>query len=68
MKSRHNEISSHPDGEFGDLAVECIICGNTNIFMLGYVKVNDGGDETVLFVCRNPCVGLEKCDDFKWNP
>jgi hypothetical protein len=36
--------------------------------MLGYVKVNDGGDETVLFVCRNPCVGLEKCDDFKWNP
>lgn len=49
-------MSPHPDGEFGDLALECMICGCTNIFVLGFVKVKDGSDETVLFVCRVPCV------------
>lgn len=50
------------------MAIECIVCGNTNIFVLGFVKVMDGGEETVLFVCRVPCVGDEKCDEFQWSP
>lgn len=42
MKSKHNEIATHPEGEFGDLAIECFICGNTNVFVLGFVEVKDG--------------------------
>jgi regulator of nonsense transcripts 1 len=42
VKSKHNEIATHPEGEFGDLAIECFICGNTNVFVLGFVEVKDG--------------------------
>ena len=68
VKSKHNEIATHPEGEFGDLAIECFVCGNTNVFVLGFVEVKDGSESSVIFVCRAPCVTDRKSTEFEWSP
>jgi hypothetical protein len=27
----------HPESEFGEMSVECYVCGNANVFVLGFV-------------------------------
>jgi regulator of nonsense transcripts 1 len=68
VKSKHNEIATHPEGEFGDLAIECFICGNTNVFVLGFVEVREGTEASVIFICRAPCVTDKKATEFEWSP
>lgn len=67
VKAKHNEISVHPESEFGDMSVECYICGNANVFVLGFVNIKDGEDSAVLFLCRTPCVEDKKYHDLEWD-
>ena len=68
VKSKHNEIATHPESDFGDLAIECFVCGNTNVFVLGFVEVKDGNDSSAIFICRAPCVNENKETGYEWSP
>ena len=56
VKAQHYEIALHPEGLFGDTDMECYLCGSRNAFTLGFVPVMDGDEQSILILCRNPCL------------
>ena len=68
VKAKHNEVAIHPDSDIGSIDVECYRCGNANVFVLGYVKMQEGEDDVVLFLCRMPCVEEKSFGDLNWDP
>jgi regulator of nonsense transcripts 1 len=54
VRSKHRELALHPDSLVGETALECYVCGNRNIFALGWVcgKEDPG---LVVILCRVQC-------------
>lgn len=42
VKAKHKDISLHPESEHGDTNLECYLCANKNLFLLGMVPVQGG--------------------------
>lgn len=64
VKSKSKEIALHPDNPLGVANLECYVCGNKNIFLLGFVPLEES---QVLIVCRMPCLNTSS-SEFKWDP
>jgi regulator of nonsense transcripts 1 len=54
IRSKHKEVSLHPQGPLGDTVLECFVCGNKNVFLLGFVPSKT--DSVVILLCRDPCL------------
>lgn len=62
VKSRHHEVSLHPESDNGETQIDCYFCGNKNLFILGTIPIkNQGMNESnadkreeiqVVFACR----------------
>ena len=64
VRSKHKEVSLHPDSPLGDTILECYNCGCRNVFLLGFIPAKS--DSVVVLLCRSPClnVGLK---DSNWD-
>jgi len=49
------------------MSVECYICGNANVFVLGFVTIKEAEESTVI-LCRTPCVEDKQYMDLEWDP
>ena len=67
VKAKHKEISLHPEGSHGDTALECYVCGNKNIFILGFVPIQSSEESQVIIICRLPCLNSKGCNDLQWD-
>lgn len=65
VRSRHKEISLHPDSAVGDAVLECYNCGCRNIFLLGYVAAK--ADTVVVLLCRTPCAASGAGKESGWE-
>lgn len=63
--AKHNSISLHPDGPLGDAPVECYVCGQKNVFSLGFVPSTQ--DNVVVVLCREPCLHSTTLGDMGWD-
>ena len=52
IKSKHREIVLHNDNRVGITNVECYVCENKNLFMLGSVNVKVEDEDNILILCR----------------
>jgi len=50
VRSKHKEVSLHPDGALGDSVLECYNCGCRNVFLLGFIPAKS--DSVVVLLCR----------------
>lgn len=70
VRSRHKEVSLHPDSPLGDSVLECYNCGCKNVFILGFIPAK--ADSVVILLCRQPCVQNgstdQQWDTSKWQP
>jgi regulator of nonsense transcripts 1 len=64
VKAKHKEISLHSDNPLGVSTLECYVCGGKNIFLLGFVTLQDA---QVALVCRMPCL-TSNSTDLNWDP
>lgn len=65
VRSKHKEVSLHPESPVGDSVLECYNCGCRNIFILGYISAE--GDSLVVLLCRQPCAVSASGRDSGWN-
>jgi regulator of nonsense transcripts 1 len=63
VKAKHKEVCLHPDNSLGVSTLECYVCGNRNVFLLGFVPLQDS---QVAIVCRMPCL-YQANADLNWN-
>jgi len=63
VKSKHKEITLHPDNPLGVDKLECYVCGGRNIFLLGFVTLEES---QVALVCRMPCLTANNTD-LNWD-
>jgi regulator of nonsense transcripts 1 len=68
VKAKHKEISLHPEGSHGDTHLECYVCGNKNIFLLGFVPIQAQEESQVIIICRLPCLNQKSFNDLQWDP
>lgn len=54
IRSKHRELSLHPDSKVGEANLECYACGNRNIFALGSVTGKED-ENLVVILCRVQC-------------
>ena len=54
----------HPDNPIGVDNLECYVCGGKNIFLLGFVTLEES---QVALVCRMPCLTTNNTD-LNWDP
>jgi regulator of nonsense transcripts 1 len=50
VKSKHKEVSLHPDSALGETVLECYNCGCRNVFLLGFIPAKS--DTVVVLLCR----------------
>lgn len=67
MKAKHKEISLHPESSHGDTTLECYVCGNKNIFILGFVPIQSTEESQIIIICRLPCLNSKSCNDLQWD-
>ncbi|KAJ3027881.1 UNVERIFIED_CONTAM: hypothetical protein HDU68_002909 [Siphonaria sp. JEL0065] len=65
VKSKHKEVSLHPDGPLGDTILECYLCGSRNVFLLGFIPAKS--DTVVVLLCRQPCASAPSSKDATWD-
>lgn len=66
VRSKHKEVSLHPDSPLREMILECYVCGCKNIFMLGFVPSAE--DNVVVLLCREPCLASPMLKDMHWDP
>jgi regulator of nonsense transcripts 1 len=45
VKAKHKDISLHPESQHGETLLECYLCGNKNVFLLGFVPLTSTEDK-----------------------
>lgn len=50
VKSKHKEVSLHPQSSLGDTVLECYSCGARNVFLLGFIPAK--AETVVVILCR----------------
>lgn len=70
VRSKHKEVTLHPDSALGETTPECYACGSKNVFLLGFIPAKS--DTVVVLLCRQPCAaGSSKdmnWDTAQWQP
>ena len=67
IRSKHKEVVLHPEGLLGDTTLECFVCGNKNVFVLGFVP--SCTESVVILLCRDPCLGTSQAGSgTDWDP
>mmetsp|Transcript_21196 Transcript_21196/g.15205 ORF Transcript_21196/g.15205 Transcript_21196/m.15205 type:complete len:82 (+) Transcript_21196:438-683(+) len=56
VKSKHKEISLHPQSPIKDANLECHSCQGKNLFLLGFIPAKT--EAFVILICREPCLRL----------
>jgi regulator of nonsense transcripts 1 len=64
VRSKHKEVSLHPDSPLGDTILECYNCGCRNVFLLGFIPAKS--DSVVVLLCRSPCLN-QGLKDSNWD-
>eukprot|EP01091_Cochliopodium_minus_P020297 TRINITY_DN8832_c0_g1_i1.p1 TRINITY_DN8832_c0_g1~~TRINITY_DN8832_c0_g1_i1.p1 ORF type:complete len:964 (+),score=263.76 TRINITY_DN8832_c0_g1_i1:25-2916(+) len=65
VRSKHKEIQLHESSQLGDTVLECFICGNRNIFVLGFVPSKT--EDVVVVLCREPCASNTGAEGEGWE-
>jgi regulator of nonsense transcripts 1 len=65
VKSRHKDISLHPESTLKDTVIECYNCSSRNIFLLGFVSAKQ--DTVIILLCREPCLTQLSNKESKWD-
>lgn len=67
VKSKHKEVTLHPESVLGETNLECYNCGCKNVFLLGFVPAKT--EQVVMLLCREPCLGSGtiKDKDTNWD-
>lgn len=65
VKSKHKEVSLHPNSALGDTVLECYNCGCKNVFLLGFISAKN--DSVVVLLCREPCLHSNNLKDMDWD-
>jgi regulator of nonsense transcripts 1 len=47
--------------------LECYICLNRNIFLLGFVPLQSSDVKQVIIVCRTPCLAMKSFAEIVWD-
>jgi regulator of nonsense transcripts 1 len=67
VKAKHKDISLHPESSHGETVLECYICLNRNIFLLGFVPLQSTDIKQVIIVCRTPCLAMKSFGEVVWD-
>ena len=65
VRSRHKEVSLHPQHQLGETTLECYNCGVKNVFLLGFIPAKS--DTVVVLLCRQPCAAMPSSKDMNWD-
>ncbi|PHH54451.1 Regulator of nonsense transcripts 1 -like protein [Ceratocystis fimbriata CBS 114723] len=65
VRSRHKEVSLHPDSTLGGTTLECYVCGIKNVFLLGFIPAK--ADSVVVLLCRSPCASDPSRKEATWD-
>eukprot|EP01059_Diplonema_ambulator_P007790 TRINITY_DN17287_c0_g2_i1.p1 TRINITY_DN17287_c0_g2~~TRINITY_DN17287_c0_g2_i1.p1 ORF type:complete len:1029 (+),score=340.21 TRINITY_DN17287_c0_g2_i1:228-3089(+) len=65
VKSKHKEVSLHPESPLGDATLECYNCGSKNVFLLGFIPAKS--ESVVVLLCREPCLYSNQLQDMDWD-
>ncbi|KAI9030415.1 RNA helicase-domain-containing protein [Hyaloraphidium curvatum] len=65
VKSKHKEVSLHPESPLGETLLECYNCGCRNVFLLGFIPAKK--DTVVVLLCRQPCAAIPSTKDMNWD-
>src|SRR5271156_6502912 len=65
VRSRHKEVSLHPQHQLGETTLECYNCGCRNVFLLGFIPAKS--DTVVVLLCRQPCALSSASRDIQWD-
>lgn len=65
VKSKHKEVSLHPNSPLGDTVLECYNCGCKNVFLLGFIPAKS--ESVVVLLCREPCLHSNSLKDMDWD-
>ena len=65
VKSKHKEVSLHPESPLGDTVLECYNCGCRNVFLLGFIPAKN--DSVVVLLCREPCLHDNSLKGLDWD-
>ncbi|KAF0983917.1 hypothetical protein FDP41_007832 [Naegleria fowleri] len=65
VKSKHKEVSLHPESPLGDTVLECYNCGCRNVFLLGFIPAKN--DSVVVLLCREPCLHDNSLKGMDWD-
>lgn len=65
VKSKHKEITLHPESPLKDTQLECYNCSGKNIFLLGFVAAKK--EYFLILLCREPCLSQLSVKDSNWD-
>ncbi|KAJ3043729.1 ATP-dependent helicase NAM7 [Rhizophlyctis rosea] len=65
VRSKHKEVSLHPESPLGETVLECYNCGCRNVFLLGFIPAKS--DTVVVLLCRQPCASVPSSKDMNWD-
>lgn len=65
VRSKHKEVSLHPESPLGETVLECYNCGCRNAFLLGFIPAKQ--DSVVVLLCRDPCLQMNALKDMSWD-
>lgn len=60
-KSKHKEVCTSANSDFGKMVLVCYNCNIRNIFLLGFLESKD--KKTGIILCREPCLATCKLED-----
>eukprot|EP00922_Rhytidocystis_sp_ex-Travisia-forbesii_P046294 GHVS01069014.1.p1 GENE.GHVS01069014.1~~GHVS01069014.1.p1 ORF type:complete len:1164 (-),score=329.32 GHVS01069014.1:721-4212(-) len=65
VRSKHKVVGFHVDSALGDTTLECYHCGSKNVFLLGFIAMQQEG--VVVIICREPCLNNNSLKDVSWD-
>eukprot|EP00756_Hemistasia_phaeocysticola_P044862 Hpha_TRINITY_DN18646_c0_g1::TRINITY_DN18646_c0_g1_i1::g.115790::m.115790/K14326/UPF1, RENT1; regulator of nonsense transcripts 1 len=65
VRSKHKEVSLHPNSPLGDTTLECYNCGCKNVFLLGFIPSKE--ESVVVLLCREPCLHNNQLQEMDWD-
>ncbi|KKA29397.1 hypothetical protein TD95_003859 [Thielaviopsis punctulata] len=65
VRSRHKQVSLHPDSALGGTTLECYLCGIKNVFLLGFIPAK--ANSVIVLLCRSPCASDHSRKEATWD-
>jgi regulator of nonsense transcripts 1 len=65
VRSKHKQVTLHPESQLGETLLECYNCGTRNVFLLGFIPAKQ--DSVVILLCREPCLNVSSVKEMNWD-